>query len=70
MSRNVPMLEIFQQLGAQTSRGEAGTVVLDLPLPRDPESVPDSPAGRVLKSVAQKLVPDLLHPLHRTGIET
>lgn len=70
LSTNVSMLEIFQQLGAQASRGEAGTVVLDLPLPRDVESLPDSPAGRVLKSIAQQLVPDLLHPLHRRDNET
>jgi len=70
LGNNVPMLEIFHQLGAHASRGEADTVVLDLPLPQDAESVPDSPARRVLKSVAQELLPELLHPLHRRNSDT
>ena len=65
LGTNAPMLEIFHQLGAHASHGEAGAVVLDIPLPADAESIQDSPAGRVLKSVAQKVLPDLLHPPRR-----
>jgi GNAT superfamily N-acetyltransferase len=70
LGSNADMLEIFRQLGAQTSRGEADMVVVDLPLPRDVARIPDSPAGRVLKGVAQDLVPGLLHPLRRRALET
>jgi GNAT superfamily N-acetyltransferase len=70
LGSNADMLEIFRQLGAHTTRGEADMVVVDLPLPKDTESIPDSPAGRVLKGVAQEVVPGLLHPLRRRALET
>jgi GNAT superfamily N-acetyltransferase len=70
LGSNADMLEIFRQLGAHTSRGEADLIVVDLPLPEDMESIPDSPAGRVLKGVAQELVPGLLHPLRRRAPHT
>lgn len=63
---NAPMLEIFHQLGAITSFAEAGVVAVDLPLWRHSEHMPNTPAGRVLKHVAQELPPSVLNPLHRT----
>jgi GNAT superfamily N-acetyltransferase len=70
LGSNADMLEIFRQLGAHTSRDQADMVVVDLPLPGDLESIPDSPAGRVLRGVAKELLPGLLHPLHRRGSPT
>lgn len=62
---NAPMLEIFHQLGAVTSFAEAGVVAVDLPLWRHSEHMPNTPAGRVLKRVAQELAPAVLNPLRR-----
>ena len=50
---NEPMLRIFRDLGARVDREEPGIVRVTVPVPNDPDGLPDTPAGRVFKAVAQ-----------------
>ncbi|HYT05417.1 MAG TPA: GNAT family N-acetyltransferase [Gemmatimonadales bacterium] len=49
---NDAMLRIFRDLGAEVERADIGVCQLDIPVPEDPETLPDSPTGRVFKAVA------------------
>jgi GNAT superfamily N-acetyltransferase len=60
---NRAMLEIFEQLGGRRGVSEGGEVTIDVPLPRDFETLPNTPAGRVFKEVAKRTHPVLVHPL-------
>lgn len=49
---NEAMLRIFQDLGASVGMADGGVCQLDIPVPEDPETLPDTPTGRVFKAVA------------------
>ncbi len=49
---NAAMLRIFHDLGAAVGPADAGVYRLDIPVPEDPETLPDTPTGRVFKAVA------------------
>lgn len=49
---NGAMLRIFKDLGADVGALEAGVYKLDIPVPDDPATFPDTPTGRVFKAVA------------------
>jgi ribosomal protein S18 acetylase RimI-like enzyme len=49
---NDAMLRIFRDLGATVGRLEEGVYRLDIPVHEDPETIPDTPSGRVFKAVA------------------
>jgi RimJ/RimL family protein N-acetyltransferase len=49
---NDAMLRIFRDLGAEVVRAEVGVCQLDIPVPADPEMLPDTPTGRVFRAVA------------------
>jgi len=51
---NAPMRELLEALGAHAAHDSPGVLKLDVPL--DPQLLPDSPAARVLKSVAARLM--------------
>lgn len=51
---NEAMLRIFRDLGAQVHCVDYGVYELDIPVPKDPEAVPDTPTGRVFKAVASR----------------
>ncbi|HEV2751730.1 MAG TPA: GNAT family N-acetyltransferase [Gemmatimonadales bacterium] len=49
---NESMLRIFRDLGAHVGCLDVGVYQLDIPVPIDPETLPDTPTGRVFKAVA------------------
>jgi RimJ/RimL family protein N-acetyltransferase len=55
LEENLAVRELIESLGARTEVDAPGTLRLDVPL--DPASLPDSPAGRLLKAAAARLVP-------------
>jgi RimJ/RimL family protein N-acetyltransferase len=61
LAENVPMRDLLDSLGARTEFDSPGLVRFDVPL--DPQLLPDSPAGRVLKAVARHLVGPIGFPL-------
>lgn len=63
LPNNRAMLEIFEQLGGRRGGSVAGEVTIDVPLPRDFDALPNTPAGRVFKEVAKRTHPVLIHPL-------
>ena len=51
---NEAMLRIFRDLGAHVGCLEEGVYQLDIPVPEDAETLPDTPTGRVFKAVAMR----------------
>lgn len=49
---NDAMLRIFKDLGADVGALEEGVYQLDIPVPEDPGTLPDTPTRRVFKAVA------------------
>jgi hypothetical protein len=60
LQENEPMRELLEGLGAYTELDSPGVVRFDVPL--DPDSIPDSPVGRVLKAVALHIVAPVARP--------
>lgn len=56
LASNRPVLQILRDLGAKTRREGDGLLRVDVPIPDDPEKLPDTPTGRVLKAVARELL--------------
>lgn len=52
VASNDAMLELFEQLGATLEPAGGGLLRVDYPLPDDPDALPDTPAGRVMRQVA------------------
>jgi RimJ/RimL family protein N-acetyltransferase len=56
MRDNQPMRELLADIGARIRAPDSpGVLVMDVPL--DPARLPDSPAGRVLKGIARRVIP-------------
>jgi GNAT superfamily N-acetyltransferase len=60
LADNIPMRELLDSLGARTEFDSPGVVRFDVPL--DPELLPESPAGKVLKAVAQHVIGPIAFP--------
>lgn len=56
LAENQPVLQILRDLGAETSREGGALLRVDVAIPDDPEKLPDTPTGRVLKAVARELL--------------
>jgi GNAT superfamily N-acetyltransferase len=56
LAANDPMVEILRGLGA-TVANEGPLLRVDVPIPASPEELPDTPTGRVFKSVAKRQLP-------------
>ena len=56
LAANDPMVEILHDLGA-TVTNEGPLLRVDVPIPASPEELPDTPTGRVFKSVAKRRLP-------------
>ena len=55
LTENTAMLKLFRDLGAHDARLEEGGVVrVEIPVPRDPSQLPETPAGKVFRAVAQQ----------------
>ncbi|HYT98858.1 MAG TPA: GNAT family N-acetyltransferase [Gemmatimonadales bacterium] len=61
---NDAMLRIFRDLGAEVARADIGVCQLDIPVPEDPETLPDTPTGRVFKAVAGRAGRGVLGLIH------
>jgi RimJ/RimL family protein N-acetyltransferase len=59
LTENTPMLEILRDLGGKLRLDEPGVYRVDLPIPSDPEELPDTPTGRVFKALAKGVLPPL-----------
>jgi len=53
LMQNTPVLKLFRELGGTVRLDDAGVVAVRTPLPRRPEDLPDSPAGKVFREVAR-----------------
>lgn len=65
LEENAPMIALLEDLGATTEHDSPGVVKADVRL--DPELLPDSPASRVLKAVAVRLLDMLPAREKRSG---
>ncbi len=61
---NEPMVTLLEELGARAHVDEPGVVRMDVPL--DPEILPDSPAGKVLKAMAKRVLTPVVKPFPGT----
>ena len=57
LGENHPMLEILLDLGATVHHEEGALLRVDVPIPEDPQDLPDTPTARVLRAVALNLIP-------------
>lgn len=60
LTDNRPALTLFEDLGAVTRSVDGAVLTFDLPL--DPDGLPDTPAGRIFKAVADERLPAPLNP--------
>jgi GNAT superfamily N-acetyltransferase len=56
LAGNAPMMEILQDLGARVAQ-EGPVLRVDVPIPATADELPDTPTGRVFKSVARRQLP-------------
>jgi GNAT superfamily N-acetyltransferase len=63
LPENAPMVEILRDLGATVVQ-EGSMLRVDVPIPASAEALPDTPTGRVFKSLARRELPpfQLRHP--------
>ncbi|MBI3981871.1 MAG: GNAT family N-acetyltransferase [Gemmatimonadetes bacterium] len=56
LTDNTPMLKLFHDLGAPAATlEERGVLRVEIPVPRDPSVLPNTPAGKVFKAVAREV---------------
>jgi GNAT superfamily N-acetyltransferase len=56
LAENTPMVAILQDLGATVAQ-EGSLLRVDVPIPASAEELPDTPTGRVFKSLAKRALP-------------
>jgi RimJ/RimL family protein N-acetyltransferase len=63
LAENDPMRDILHDLGATVAH-EGSLLSIDVPIPASPDELPDTPTGRVFRSVAKRQLPpfQLRHP--------
>jgi RimJ/RimL family protein N-acetyltransferase len=66
LEANAQMLAILRDLGAKAEH-DGSSFRVDVPLPADPEDLPDTPAGRVFRSVAKRLLDPFVTRPQRGG---
>jgi GNAT superfamily N-acetyltransferase len=59
LEENAPMLGIIRDLGAVLRPEGDGLLRVEMPLPWNPDDLPDTPVGRVFKAVAREMLPPL-----------
>jgi ribosomal protein S18 acetylase RimI-like enzyme len=52
LADNAAMLELLDQLGARRTPEGGGVFRVDVPIPENPDDLPDTPGGRVFKAAA------------------
>lgn len=61
LESNAPMRSILRDLGARAER-EGSSLRVDVTLPANAEDLPDTPAGRVFRSVARRMLDPIVAP--------
>lgn len=56
LAENAPVMELLRGLGA-TATPERPLLRVDVPIPPSPDQLPDTPAGRLFRSVAKRQLP-------------
>ncbi len=64
LDENLQVLEILRELGGTVEEHEGSVMRVDVPVPASPDALPDTPTGRVLRDIAERLIPppDMLFP--------
>jgi RimJ/RimL family protein N-acetyltransferase len=52
---NDAVLRIFRDLGVAVESADGGVCRLDVPVPQDPNALPNTPTGRVFKAIAARV---------------
>jgi hypothetical protein len=61
LEENAPMRDLLEELGGRAEHDAPGVLRVDIPI--SVENLPDSPAGRILRAVAARLVAPIPKPL-------
>lgn len=70
LASNEGMLDIFARFGATRTYDGGGVYVVDMPLPADPDHLPDTPAARVLRAAARGEIPPMRPTVSFPGAES
>ncbi len=54
LAENAPMLRIFADLGGR-AQADGEIVRVEIPVPKDPRDLPNTPAGRVFRAIARRM---------------
>ena len=57
LEENLVVLELLREMGGVTEQFDGSVMKVDVPLPEDPDDIPDTPTGRVFRAAAGKLIP-------------
>jgi len=57
LEENAQVLEILRELGGAVQQFEGSVMCVDVPIPEDPDDLPDTPTGRVFRAVAKRVIP-------------
>ncbi len=57
LEENFAVLELLREMGGLVERFEGSVMKVDVPIPEDPDDLPDTPAGRVFRAAARRLIP-------------
>ncbi|MDP9341743.1 MAG: GNAT family N-acetyltransferase [Actinomycetota bacterium] len=57
LEENAAVLETLRQMGGIVEQFEGSVMKVDVPIPEDPDDLPDTPAGRTFRAVAKRLIP-------------
>jgi GNAT superfamily N-acetyltransferase len=57
LEENLAVLELLREMGGLVERFDGSVMKVDVPIPEDPDDLPDTPAGRVFRAAARRLIP-------------
>jgi GNAT superfamily N-acetyltransferase len=57
LEENYAVLELLREMGGTVEQFEGSVMKVDVPIPEDPDDLPDTPAGRVFRAAAGRLIP-------------
>jgi RimJ/RimL family protein N-acetyltransferase len=57
LEENLIVLDILREMGGIVEQFDGSVMKVDVPLPEDPDDIPDTPTGRVFRAAAQRLIP-------------
>ncbi len=57
LEENLTVLEILREMGGSVEQFDGSVMKVDVPIPEDPDDLPDTPTGRVFRAAARRLIP-------------